>query len=207
MRSSNSPRNFAPASMPPRSRESTRMPRMDSGTAPLAIRSAMASATADLPTPGSPIRIGLFFFFRPRISNTRRTSASRPMTGSSSPRSAEADKSTVNWRRSLPNLSGTGSLTAALTGLLALPEVEAGVGGGEPSPEARLPNIGLKSSSALARSSAASAARLRKLWMTVDWRHKASQRTTSLTKTVFACDSAKSKAASNRRPNSTLIVP
>ena len=40
---------------------------------------------AVLPTPGSPISTGLFLVLRERTCMTRRTSSSRPMTGSSFP--------------------------------------------------------------------------------------------------------------------------
>ena len=85
MRSSNSPRYFAPASMPARSSETMRLPRSSSGTLPSAIFWARPSATADLPTPGSPMSTGLFFVRRERIWMMRSISSARPMTGSSSP--------------------------------------------------------------------------------------------------------------------------
>ena len=63
-RSSNSPRNFAPASIAPKSNVSTRLPFKPSGTSPLTIRCANPSTIAVLPTPGSPIRTGLFLVRR-----------------------------------------------------------------------------------------------------------------------------------------------
>ena len=48
---------------------------------------ARPSTTAVLPTPGSPIRHGLFFVRRDRICMTRSVSLSRPMIGSIFPRS------------------------------------------------------------------------------------------------------------------------
>src|SRR5687768_18251892 len=48
------------------------------------------STMAVLPTPGSPIRTGLFFVRRERTWITRRISSSRPITGSSFPDSAAA---------------------------------------------------------------------------------------------------------------------
>ena len=84
-RSSNSPRYFAPASMPPRSSEITRLSFNDSGTSPSTIRCANPSTIAVFPTPGSPIRTGLFFVRRDRTWITRRISSSRPITGSSLP--------------------------------------------------------------------------------------------------------------------------
>ena len=56
-----SPRYLVPATMDTRSRLKSRLPRSGSGTAPEAMRRASPSATAVLPTPGSPIRAGLFF--------------------------------------------------------------------------------------------------------------------------------------------------
>ena len=47
------------------------------------IRCARPSIAAVLPTPGSPIRTGLFLVLRERIRTIFRISASRPMTGSS----------------------------------------------------------------------------------------------------------------------------
>ena len=81
-RSSNSPRYFAPAIMAPRSRVRIFFDRSASGTSPLMIRIAIPSTIAVLPTPGSPIRTGLFLLRRARIWMARRISSSRPMTGS-----------------------------------------------------------------------------------------------------------------------------
>ena len=49
------------------------------------VRWARPSAMAVLPTPGSPMRHGLFFWRRFRICTTRSISCSRPMTASSLP--------------------------------------------------------------------------------------------------------------------------
>ena len=84
--SSNSPLYLLPATIPDRSRLTTRFPAMVSGTSPLTISWASPSTTAVFPTPGSPIRQGLFF--------VRRISVSRPITGSSLP-------SLAIWVRSL----------------------------------------------------------------------------------------------------------
>ena len=51
------------------------------------------SATAVLPTPGSPMSTGLFLVRRDRIWMQRRISSSRPMTGSSLPSRAAAVRS------------------------------------------------------------------------------------------------------------------
>ena len=82
-RSSNSPRNFAPASSMPMSSAIIRLPRRFSGTSPSLIRCARPSAIAVLPTPASPMITGLFLVRRLRICSTRRISVSRPITGSS----------------------------------------------------------------------------------------------------------------------------
>jgi len=81
-RSSNSPRNLVPAISAPMSRATSLRRLSDSGTSPEKIRWANPSTMAVLPTPGSPIRTGLFFVRRLRIWTTRRISASRPITGS-----------------------------------------------------------------------------------------------------------------------------
>ena len=100
-RSSNSPRYFVPATMADRSRLSSRLSRKGSGTVPAAMRRASASATAVFPTPGSPMRAGLFFVRRDRIWMTRATSRSRPTTGSSRPEMARRvrslEKRSVNF--------------------------------------------------------------------------------------------------------------
>ena len=81
-RSSNSPRYLAPATSAPISSANIFLFFKPSGTSPLTIRCARPSATAVLPTPGSPIRTGLFLVLRERIRITFRISASRPITGS-----------------------------------------------------------------------------------------------------------------------------
>ncbi len=64
MRSSNSPRYFVPATSAARSSCTTRFDRSTSGTSPRTIRCARPSVIAVLPTPGSPIRAGLFLVRR-----------------------------------------------------------------------------------------------------------------------------------------------
>ena len=94
-RSSNSPRNFAPAIKEPISSARMRLPRSDSGTSPLTMRNARPSTIAVLPTPGSPISTGLFLVRRCSTWMVRRISSSRPMTGSSLPSVARFVRSTV----------------------------------------------------------------------------------------------------------------
>eukprot|EP00053_Salpingoeca_punica_P015009 m.137219 g.137219 ORF g.137219 m.137219 type:complete len:316 (+) comp16600_c1_seq1:3077-4024(+) len=101
-RSSNSPWYLAPAIKAARSREMTRLPLTESGTSPLMMRCASPSMIAVLPTPGSPMRHGLFFVLRLRICKVRRISSSRPMTGSNLPASARAVTSTEYFFRFSP---------------------------------------------------------------------------------------------------------
>ena len=99
--SSNCPRYFVPATKLARSSVTTRLSKRILDTFLFTIRRARPSAIADLPTPGSPMRSGLFFFLRLNIWETRSISFSRPTTGSSLSNSARAVKS-------LPKLSKTG---------------------------------------------------------------------------------------------------
>ena len=66
-RSSNSPRYLVPAINKPISRATTRLSSSVSGISLFTIRWAKPSAMAVLPTPGSPIRTGLFFVRLPKI--------------------------------------------------------------------------------------------------------------------------------------------
>ena len=97
MRSSNSPRYFEPATIPARSSVTTRLFLTVSGTSPLTILSASPSAIAVFPTPGSPIRQGLFFVRLDRICTTRIISVSLPITGSSFPSFARYVRSLLYW--------------------------------------------------------------------------------------------------------------
>ena len=94
-RFSNSP--FTPAPACKRLRSSVRSETFfsGSGTSPSAIRWANPSTTAVLPTPASPVRIGLFCRRRVRMSMICRTSASRPRTGSILPAFARPVRSIV----------------------------------------------------------------------------------------------------------------
>ena len=92
-RSSNSPRYFAPATNAPKSKENSFRSFKLSGTSPRTIRKASPSAIAVLPTPGSPIKTGLFFVFLERIRITLRISLSLPITGSSFPFRASVTRS------------------------------------------------------------------------------------------------------------------
>ncbi|KAF7838522.1 Uncharacterized protein G2W53_007004 [Senna tora] len=83
--SSNSPLYFAPATSAPISNAMSLTSARLLGTSPLTILCAKPSTTAVLPTPGSPMRTGLFFVRLDKILTTLRISSSRPMTGSSFP--------------------------------------------------------------------------------------------------------------------------
>jgi len=91
--SSNSPRYFAPAIKAPISKPTTRLSFKFSGTSPLTMRCAKPSTMAVLPTPGSPIKTGLFFVRRDSTCMMRRISSSRPITGSNDPFLANSLKS------------------------------------------------------------------------------------------------------------------
>ena len=110
-RSSNSPRYFEPAIRPPMSSATTRRSRSDSGTSPLTMRWARPSTIAVLPTPGSPMRTGLFLVRRDSTWMTRRISSSRPMTGSSLPASAASVRSRPNFSSAWYLSSGFWSVT------------------------------------------------------------------------------------------------
>ena len=84
-RFSKSPRYLVPATTEAISSERMRFLARAADMSPVAMRCAMLSTMALLPTPGSPMSMGLFFFLRPRISITRAISVSRPTTGSNLP--------------------------------------------------------------------------------------------------------------------------
>ena len=92
-RSSNCPRYCAPAMSAVMSSENTVRSFSPSGTSPRTIRCARPSTMAVLPTPGSPMRTGLFFVLRERMRITSRISVSRPITGSSLPARAISTRS------------------------------------------------------------------------------------------------------------------
>ena len=77
-RSSNSPRYLVPATSDPISRVTSRLFRKVSGTSPVIICWASLVTIADLPTPGSPIKAGLFLVLRLRIWMIRSHSFSLP---------------------------------------------------------------------------------------------------------------------------------
>ncbi len=95
-RFSNSPFTPAPACSRPRSSVRNVTSRSAGGTSPAAMRSARPSTTAVLPTPASPVRIGLFCRRRVRMSTICLISKSRPRIGSILPALACAVRSIVN---------------------------------------------------------------------------------------------------------------
>mmetsp|Transcript_69472 Transcript_69472/g.122629 ORF Transcript_69472/g.122629 Transcript_69472/m.122629 type:complete len:216 (-) Transcript_69472:1056-1703(-) len=110
-RSSNSPRNLVPAINRDRSRACTCFPCKFSGTFPSTISCAKPSAIAVLPTPGSPIKHGLFFVRRPRTWMTRSISFCRPTTGSRRPARARSVRFTANSAKMLSPFSFFGLAT------------------------------------------------------------------------------------------------
>jgi hypothetical protein len=114
--SSNSPRYLVPATSAPMSSVSTRLLSNDSGMLPSTICWASPSAIAVLPTPGSPIKAGLFLVRRLRIWMTRSISISRPITGSSWFLRASSVRSRPNWSRSgvLEGFLGAGSASSTV---------------------------------------------------------------------------------------------
>mmetsp|Transcript_51035 Transcript_51035/g.124337 ORF Transcript_51035/g.124337 Transcript_51035/m.124337 type:complete len:477 (-) Transcript_51035:666-2096(-) len=98
-RSSNSPWSLAPAMRAPMSRLMMRQPCSTEGTSPATMRAASPSTMAVLPTPGSPMRAGLFLERRASTRITREISSSRPITGSTLPSRTSCTRSVLNWAR------------------------------------------------------------------------------------------------------------
>jgi len=92
-RSSNSPLYFAPATNAPMSSSISFFSFKPKGTSPFMMRHANPSTMAVFPTPGSPIKTGLFFVLRDKIWMTLRISSSRPMIGSIFPPLTSSTKS------------------------------------------------------------------------------------------------------------------
>ena len=119
-RSSNSPRNFAPATSAPRSSEYNLRSRSPCGTSPCAIRCAKPSAIAVLPTPASPISTGLFLVLRESICMQLRISSSRPITGSSFCLRASSTRSVAYLLRESNVASGLSLVTRTLPRAFAM---------------------------------------------------------------------------------------
>ena len=105
--SSKSPLYFAPATIPAISKENTILSAKSSGTLPFTIAWARPSTTALLPTPGSPIKTGLFFVLLDKIWITRSISLLLPITGSNLPSIALRFRFTPNLPSSPSSSSST----------------------------------------------------------------------------------------------------
>mmetsp|Transcript_92485 Transcript_92485/g.146235 ORF Transcript_92485/g.146235 Transcript_92485/m.146235 type:complete len:249 (-) Transcript_92485:77-823(-) len=93
---SNSPLALAPARIDAMSSCKMRFFIKTSGTSSATIFCAKPSTTAVLPTPGSPIRTGLFFCRRAKICVMRSSSDALPTSGSKAPSAAACVKSLVH---------------------------------------------------------------------------------------------------------------
>ena len=98
-RSSNSPLYLAPAIIDVISNIKSLLSLRLSGASPDTIFWANPSIIAVLPTPGSPIRQGLFFILLHKISKTLCVSSSLPITGSNLPSLALCVKSLLYWSK------------------------------------------------------------------------------------------------------------
>ena len=112
--SSNSPRYLAPAMSAPMSSSMIFLSLRLSGTSFFMILHASPSTTAVLPTPGSPMRTGLFLVFLLNISMTLLISSSRPITGSIFP-------SMTSCTRSWPYFSSASRLFSLVASVIFLP--------------------------------------------------------------------------------------
>ena len=103
--SSNSPRYLAPAIKDAISSSQIVLSFKLDGTSPLIILNASPSTMAVFPTPGSPIRTGLFFVFLDNTLVILRISSSRPITGSILPALASAVISRPYFSRTFSSCS------------------------------------------------------------------------------------------------------
>ena len=133
-RCSNSPFMLAPACSRPTSSVRSSTSLRLGGTSPRAMRWAKPSTTAVLPTPASPIRMGLFWRRRMRMSTTWRISSSRPTIGSILPERAWSVRSVVKRLRAscLPSWAG-GMAPLASPGWAAEPSAADRNSSGEPA--------------------------------------------------------------------------
>ena len=95
IRSSNCPRYLEPATIAVRSTDTILLLNKAGEVCCFTISCASPSTIALLPTPGSPMSMGLFFFLRPMISKTLWISCSLPTTGSNFPSLAALVKSVL----------------------------------------------------------------------------------------------------------------
>ena len=110
-RSSNSPLYLAPASRLPRSKANNCVSFNVSGISLFIILCAKPSTIAVLPTPGSPIKTGLFLVRLAKTCKVRLISSSLPITGSIFPLIASSVMSLVNLLSEL--ICDSGSLPVA----------------------------------------------------------------------------------------------
>ena len=110
-RSSNSPLYLAPATNAAISSVKICFVLRFSGTSCLTILQAIPSTMAVLPTPGSPSKMGLFFFLLDKIWSILLISSSLPMIGSSLPFSASSFRLTANFLSELYWFSAFWSVT------------------------------------------------------------------------------------------------
>ncbi len=113
-RSSNSPLNFVPAIKEPKSKAIISFPFKVSGISPETILWAKPSIMAVLPTPGSPIKTGLFLVRRERIWITLLNSSSLPIKGSSFPWRAFSVRFSEYFSKARNLDSGISSVTLIL---------------------------------------------------------------------------------------------
>ena len=112
-RSSKSPLYFAPASSAHISRVISRFHCRFSGTCFSNIFRAIPSTIAVFPTPGSPVKTGLFLVRRESICKVLRISSSRPITGSILPSRACCTRSIPYFLRALSLFSASLSVTVS----------------------------------------------------------------------------------------------
>ena len=145
-RSSNCPRYCVPATMAAMSSATMRFPASTRGALPPAMRCARPSTTALLPTPGSPMRIGLFFLRRQSICTIRSVSRSRPTTGSNPPLAAMAVRSVPKWSMTGVSVFSLVRVPAGCWLPAALPADAKSSGGMSSASSLSMPNVLLGSS-------------------------------------------------------------
>ena len=116
--SSNSPLYLDPATIPERSMVRSLLFLTVAGTFPFTILCARPSTIAVFPTPGSPIRQGLFLVLLLRIWITRLISSCLPITGSSLPSAASLVRSLLYCAR-IPCCCGSAPLLSSRSSLCA----------------------------------------------------------------------------------------
>ena len=113
IRSSKSPRNLAPESIPTRSIAMMRLFRRFAGMEPSATRCARPSTTAVFPTPGSPVSTGLFLVRLDSTWITRSSTSSRPIIGSYAFSATRLVMSVPNFSKAESPSSGASSAVSS----------------------------------------------------------------------------------------------